>query len=373
MTEAHRKIVIIYGNDRPDIRLIYDEVADQARKNGLEVLVYLPGNMKFRGKSSAIPWGRVVSSEPLNPRHLIRAWNAWRRPDRFINGGRIRGWTLIDFLSFQTVLAREQPAYVFCLEQGHARGAVYACDDKSVPLITHQHGDYYHPRGSHRCFEGESGCCLVWNSAAANYLSGLRRNGDIVVAGSLKHVRLMRERLPAAPIENLVFLDTYMLDHALDLQRAKDQADLLHDVKSLTRMPCYVRYHPIRTIDSKNGLHSAVREIYASRGLAPFEGLAAASSIAITGESNAIYDMISRGIPTIYLVDFNEVLSLGAGFPSAAHGRGEELSRKIASEVAKIAASPDAARQDQLAHIQAHVIGNQENLDRRLSEIFARR
>lgn len=373
MTNAPRKIVIIYGNDRPDIRLIYDEVADQARRNGIDVCVYLPGKKKFERPTAAPALGPLVPSRFLDPHYVGATWRAVRTPERFFNSGRMRGWTVVDYVSFQCVVEREKPDFVFCLNQRHSQGAVFACEDAGIQVITHQHGDYYHAKGTRRCIEGESGCCLVWHDNAARSLSKIRVNQDIAVAGSIKHIRLLRERFPARAIRSLLFLDTYSLDLPFDLERAREEAELLANVTALTQLPCYIQYHPIRAIDAANGHHRLIRKIYENKGLRPVIGTPSAESLAIANESNAIYDMIARGLPCIYLLDKKSILSLGRDFPSTVGRRGLDVAKSLASKINDIAVAPETARAKQLAHIQTHVVGTQEILDAAFANIFATR
>ncbi len=151
MTSPRRTLIIIRGNDRPDNQLPYYEIEEQARKNGLHVLNYYPGLKRFGGEYRLQPPDRLARAALAAM--IAATWRALLSAQRFFTDRRLRLWTLLDYIAFSGIIAKEKPIFVYALNHRHSRGAFYSCEDAGVQLLTHQHGDYYHDRGPYRKVE----------------------------------------------------------------------------------------------------------------------------------------------------------------------------------------------------------------------------
>lgn len=360
-------MTIVKANMRPDILLIYKEVESQLKRNAWKVDEYIPTSNYLWRTNSSKTFLLKSALRSLTLRATLKACREWRF---FFEGGRARVGRLLDFLSFSKHLDSHPSAAVFILNQRHSSGACHAARLRDIPIITHQHGDYYNDRvpltQPLRDVEGPDTIRIVWNEDSRNIIQKLSPRGTFRVGGSLKHAAIQRESQPSAREPGIVFFETTFLDKDKDRSVTEFNASFLGALQRELACPMYVAAHPLRTsgpTPSEDPLHP-----YYEAGVRKWPYSRAQVEWAICSDSNALFDVVFTGIPCLHLKREDSYLSIPDSYPGTIRAEGDFVARAMEA----IACSdPTSLAKAQLVFLQDHMIGSLATVDRCFSELLA--
>lgn len=362
-------MTVIKGNFRPDILLVYEEVAWQLRRNGWDSDEYLPSSYFIRqGKSSRI----ALLGSILRAMSARRVWAALRDWKFFFEDSRPRIGRMLDFFSFSRYLDSHAADAVFILNQRHSAGACYAARLRGIPIVTHQHGDYYNNQvlltRPMRDIEGPDTIRIVWNEESRKLIEEFAPRGSFRIAGSLKHANIQRKAHGTRFEPGFVFFETIFPDAAKDRRVAEFSAKVLGSLQRQLAYPVYVALHPSRGNAKRGSLPEDALQQYAEQEVRSWPHPRDHVEWAICSDSNALLDLVASGTPCLHLKREDSYLAIPSAYPGTIEAYGD-----IVAQVRQAITSSDRTTlaEAQLAFLQQNKMGSPATVDQSFTELLS--
>lgn len=363
------KMLVVKANFRPDIMIIYEEVIFQLNRRMCEYGFFIP--FATRARSSEV---HVDIRDVLRALTIKRIIQLWQGRAFFFESRRLRFWRVLDFLAADRCMELEQFDVIFILNQKHSHGTCYAARLRKLPVVTHQHGDYYTPRVHYaipfRDVEGPGTIRLVWDENSLSMIKSFAQEGDFIISGSLKHTGMQRRIESEKPTGGIMFLDAIFQEVETDIIVAERNVIFLSSLSKCLGRNVEVAMHPLRSASSKAGHHRDIARFYEKNGIKRFEDRKQSATWAICSDSNALFDAVVAGVPCIFLEWNDSILWISSNYPGRINAEASDAVNATAAMISGASRDHLAARQ--LAFLQSTKIGSPKATDKAFDELLSK-